>query len=479
MADAQVSERAFRVRPNKSSADRLINITIAQDTTPIRVQQVLLEAASPWFEKALQRDAFLEGKEGKLDFPDDDREAWECAIYWMINREAVFDPPNGGALVLLVKCWALGEKFQDECMLTLIHYFEDSALSPETHDLDQIFELIRPGSKLARLFAEELIHIIFRDRPPAMKWEQLTALSNIGNLWSAIGEAQGKLISNSAWHFGYRLDKASNSPHWTEYMVGDIRSAIFYVHTIHYRTSREDAHEGALSALYNGRGSRRAWKLKSDRFIKLFLGKNNDELYLVPESRLKQTSEYFANAIKHESWGPDNIGKLHFPDDGKDAFELLIHFIVNGSMPVFNLYKSRDENSALQKTLIDSWVMADKYLIHDFQDQVMLKLLETVDFFPSDWEVVRHAFETGSEGSKIWTLFAEEAVFMTYYGMPRKIQTPDEIRKLERAIIPRPREFGSIRVHAGRAFDLVTSGKSQTFYKARVRAQPLTYSPSF
>lgn len=106
-------------------------------------------------------------------------------------------------------------------MLTLIRYFEHSELSPKDHKLGQILNKIWPASKLARLFAEELVHVVFKVSPPAMTWNELSALNSIGNVWSAIGEAQGRLIGNSAYYFGDRFEMAKNRPQWKEYMVRD------------------------------------------------------------------------------------------------------------------------------------------------------------------------------------------------------------------------------------------------------------------
>ncbi|KXT03332.1 hypothetical protein AC578_4007 [Pseudocercospora eumusae] len=179
-------------------------------------------------------------------------------------------------------------------------------------------------------------------------------------------------------------------------------------------------------------------QLQSDRLVKLYVGKNNDIPYLIPESRLKQASEYFTSAIKHERWGSDNIGKLHFPDDDKRTFEILIYFIVNGSLPEFD----RKDKIAMQKLMIDSWLMADQYLMHDFQDQLMIQLLIMLDDEALDWEVVRFGFQKGSEGSKIWRLMAEEAVHKTYRDAQFGAKSIYDVKPLEEAILGIPGALG-------------------------------------
>ncbi|KAF7187538.1 hypothetical protein HII31_11162 [Pseudocercospora fuligena] len=406
--------------------DRLINITIAQDTTPIRVQQNLLDAASAWFEKALRRDAFLEGKEGKLDFPDDGREAWECLIYWMFKREAVLDPLPDGALVLIVKCWNLGEKydikqFQDECMLRLIRYFEHSELSPKDHDLGQILHNIRPASKLARLFAEELVQIVFNVSSPVMTWDELSALKNIGNVWSAIGEAQGRLIVETD---GTSLLKIVPNSIFTSTKQKRKNIHLTRPHTrlAHIQSNITANMCEAVRKLANS-------KLKKDRLIKLYVA-DDDEPYLIPESRLNQASEYFASAIKHEKWGAAQDGKLNFPDDDRDAFELLVFFIVEGSLPNFESLSL----VATQKLLIETWAVADKYLMRDLQDLLMVAFLYPLDIDRVGWEALRCGFEKTSEGSKMWRVTAEEALCRTFPYASFERSDPDEVKELERAI---------------------------------------------
>lgn len=157
---------------------------------------------------------------------------------------------------------------------------------------------------------------------------------------------------------------------------------------------------------------------------------NDTQPYLISESRLKQTSEYFANAIKHENWGVAQDGKLNFPDDDKNAFELMLYYIVEGSLP----NSLNTAAVATQKVMIETWAIADKYLIRDLQDLIMVTLLFQFDNQELDWEVVRCAFERTGEGSKMRRLIAEEAMCRTFTGESFMNSDSAEVKELEKAI---------------------------------------------
>ncbi|KAK1059348.1 hypothetical protein LTR33_013176, partial [Friedmanniomyces endolithicus] len=66
--------RQFRELIESLPADRLIDIYVGEmtpETKPFRVQQILLETMSDYFKSALQANAFAEGKEARLTFPED------------------------------------------------------------------------------------------------------------------------------------------------------------------------------------------------------------------------------------------------------------------------------------------------------------------------------------------------------------------------------------------------------------------------
>ncbi|EME78872.1 uncharacterized protein MYCFIDRAFT_83785 [Pseudocercospora fijiensis CIRAD86] len=207
--------------------ERLISITIGENRKPIQIQQKVLEGASDWFAKALKRDTFVEGKNGKLNFPDDDVAAWDVLIYWMVNHRMFPNGQERGDVVLVTKCWILGDKydikpFQDQAMYKLICYLHCVSIGPSfpADDLNAILRLCPPGSVLGRIFAEDLANGLAFN---AISWDWLAGL-DMGHLWKEFCKAKTVLKSNPHWRFANRRGKPQNDyrPHWTDYMVGGL-----------------------------------------------------------------------------------------------------------------------------------------------------------------------------------------------------------------------------------------------------------------
>ena len=107
-------------------------------------------------------------KDFAITLPQDIYQAWKVLLHWIATRrlpEHVADDE-----LLLIRCWALGERhgieeFQDEAMLALLLWCEDFHLDMDT--IERGLSSTRPGSKLRRLVAEELIFNIDAVAEPA------------------------------------------------------------------------------------------------------------------------------------------------------------------------------------------------------------------------------------------------------------------------------------------------------------------------
>ncbi|KAK0357178.1 hypothetical protein LTR59_003059 [Friedmanniomyces endolithicus] len=162
--------RQFRELIESLPADRLIDIYVGEmtpETKPFRVQQILLETMSDYFKSALQANAFAEGKEARLTFPEDSLNAWKVLMRWAFARTVPRwndgrddDGIDSGFELLLIDCWVLGDKyqipaFQDEVMLELLYYYRE-----ETIGFDVVKHGVAvtiSGSALRRLLAEEVM----------------------------------------------------------------------------------------------------------------------------------------------------------------------------------------------------------------------------------------------------------------------------------------------------------------------------------
>lgn len=187
------------------------------------LQQKLLEAASGWFTAALKSKTFIEGNQGTLDFPDDDRKVWEFLIYWMLKHKLPFTYQKNENLLILVKCWVLGDKygieeFQDEAMFRIIRRFEKDFVCEEAEsELYEILNLCTPRSKLACIIAENVAEYAF-DGP--IRLRDLT-LGSLGNIWPEFLVACSTMQDIDDVHNGWtpRLNEdADFEHHWTLYM---------------------------------------------------------------------------------------------------------------------------------------------------------------------------------------------------------------------------------------------------------------------
>ena len=72
------------------------------------------------------------------------------------------------------------------------------------------------------------------------------------------------------------------------------------------------------------------------------------------------------------------------------------------------------------RSLVRTWILGEKYQLPEFQDLVMLELLEHLDCWEYSMAVVREAFEGTPVGSPLRKLMAEEAVEMVRWGLVDK-----------------------------------------------------------
>lgn len=204
---------------------------VGPETKPYRVPQAVLESISTYFTKALRSDTFKEGCEGCIRFPDDDADAWEVLLFWMLKFKLPY--PLGTELVM-IECWALGDKyaipaFQDEAMLQLIGHYQNTYASAQ--GISKALQLSTPGSKMRKLIAEELVLRVYQAKP-ASQWSHGELEATVDGT-GIIGEflSTYQRFQEDAFVFRQRLTKLSLSEvdtpqskrraKWGDYLVGE------------------------------------------------------------------------------------------------------------------------------------------------------------------------------------------------------------------------------------------------------------------
>ncbi|KAF2217205.1 hypothetical protein CERZMDRAFT_93257 [Cercospora zeae-maydis SCOH1-5] len=210
-------------------SDRLImlNISDSQTSFSVQIQQTVLEAASPWFQKALQDERFVEGQSGVINFGEDDVDAWKLVVYWLLHHKLPLRGDNGDREIHFVsraKCWILGDRYgvtglQNEAMLQLLESADALCFRLKAVQYSELIAITPADSVLMRLLGEEAAHQyrfgsdLISDAP--------TLDAGIG-FWPAFLIGQFKIQADPDY-LSCRLQRLGihEHAHWSEYMVGE------------------------------------------------------------------------------------------------------------------------------------------------------------------------------------------------------------------------------------------------------------------
>ena len=150
--------------------------------------------------------------------------------------------------------------------------------------------------------------------------------------------------------------------------------------------------------------------LRSQRLIKIYVADASTP-YLVQEAVLTGMSEYFKRALANaDSFGGEK-DVMRFPEDDPVAWKVLLYWRIQGCLQ--RSFAEDAESTMMQ--LIRCWALGDKYDVKNFQDVIMLDLIQTLNIHLVKFEVVRFAFENTPDKSPLRKLMAQEAVISFYY----------------------------------------------------------------
>ncbi|KAK5702599.1 hypothetical protein LTR97_003544 [Elasticomyces elasticus] len=170
-----------------------------------------------------------------------------------------------------------------------------------------------------------------------------------------------------------------------------------------------DAHEDENE--WSGSAQALAVSLQTDRLVDIYVGEITTESrpYRVQQVVLEKLSEYFVVALKRETFSEGPSGRLHFPDDDVDVWQVLLQWAIQRDVPH---WEGIDEEIRIS-LLIRCWVTGDKYALHDFQNEIMLEALMCF-CGPVEDEDVYLGVKLTAPGSAFRCLMAEEMVFKVY-----------------------------------------------------------------
>ncbi|KAM3424300.1 hypothetical protein BST61_g11163 [Cercospora zeina] len=217
-------------------SDRLITLNICDSETSfsVQLQQKILEAASPWFQKALQEDRFVEGQTGVIYFADDDIDAWKLALYWLLHHRLPLrgDDDRATHFVSRAKCWILADKygvtgFQNEAMFQLLESADSKSFRLRAAQYSELIATTPAESVLMRLLGEEAA---FQYRHGSTITSDAPILDSGTGFWPAFLSGHFKIQADSKY-LSTRLRRKGphKDAHWSEYMVGERPSIVEYM----------------------------------------------------------------------------------------------------------------------------------------------------------------------------------------------------------------------------------------------------------
>ncbi|KAK5688512.1 hypothetical protein LTS10_000490 [Elasticomyces elasticus] len=154
-----------------------------------------------------------------------------------------------------------------------------------------------------------------------------------------------------------------------------------------------------------------ARSLHNDRLVDVYVGDIDDETepYRVQQVVLEKVAEYFAAALRPDTFSEGQNGRLHFPDDDTDVWQILLQWAIQRVVPC---WQSIDQD-VRHSLLVRCWVTADKYGIQDFQNEIMLEALMSFRI-SIGIEALYVGVKLTAPGSALRRLVSEELVYKVY-----------------------------------------------------------------
>lgn len=218
--------------------DRLIHVYIGTREILYLVSQVVLGTSSEYFVKAIKNERMGKNNVGVLRFPEDDEDAWELVLFWMIERKlpsAANTPCYEDARVFqgrLFNTWILADKYMmprlQNATMTLLFNVLGGAHQCRCVALKALRD--QNTSSVLRLACEGLVELAYRGDPMdgGGNPEDLSVLDGVPASVVAIAKAVEAFIKTSratgefrenGMPFRHWPDHVPGSELWNEFMV--------------------------------------------------------------------------------------------------------------------------------------------------------------------------------------------------------------------------------------------------------------------
>ena len=213
-----------------------MKIYIGASETPYHVSEATLKAASDYFTTAIKHiELGVRSSPDTLRFPEDDRDAWEVFLHWLLKGTI---PPIAGVdgWELNVKCWILGDRynipdFQDDAIFDMLSESESGFL-PRLSAIQLAFAGTPQGSKLREYMAEEAWRMVTRglisDQELDKALNGTLYLTEILTAKRLFDEKNKQNIFHNRFGRSDYVLAMRNAP-WSAFILGDKRRLLGYV----------------------------------------------------------------------------------------------------------------------------------------------------------------------------------------------------------------------------------------------------------
>lgn len=139
---------------------------------------------------------------------------------------------------------------------------------------------------------------------------------------------------------------------------------------------------------------------------------DGQQTFKLQETLLRRLSPVLRANLEHEHLGEGEKGTLRLAEDDAAAWSVLVFWFIERSLPEEDIEKALEDNNGEepQIVLVNCWTTGDKYGITEFQDLVMLELLQV---FGTKWLSPGAAYQAAlrsASGSELRALMAREIV---------------------------------------------------------------------
>lgn len=129
--------------------------------------------------------------------------------------------------------------------------------------------------------------------------------------------------------------------------------------------------------------------------------------------------------------GKNNVGVLRFPADGSRGWKILLFWIIQKTLPSKEEFPGYvDGPEYIEDILVESWILADKYLMPKLQNAIMKMLLEELDWATICFDVAVKAIREHTTSSVLGRLMCESLVESTYGGAS-PLTKPEALSELD------------------------------------------------